>query len=102
MTTIAKFTREQIFEFLQRSINNTLIASGKAPVDLNWDMKPLLAITDLDSQMGVEVTLDIELQLGVDVDLGINVLIDSEGARPKARTVRETVAYIRRILAKSS
>jgi hypothetical protein len=102
MDTTQKYTRQQIFELLGHAINRSLKASGKQAVSLSWDMKPLLAIADLDSQMGVEVTLELELALGVAIDLGTNLLIEDSGATPRARKVKETVSAILSTLGGSS
>jgi hypothetical protein len=85
MSTAQRYTRQQLFELLEQAINKSLTASGKQTVSLSWDMKPLSAIADLDSQMGVEVTLELELALGDEVNLGTNLLVeDSEAPPPTA------------------
>jgi hypothetical protein len=65
-------------------------------------MKPLLAIDGLDSQMGVEVTLELELALGTDIDLGTNLLIEDSGTIPRARKVKDVVSAILSALGRSS
>jgi|SRR5581483_4313138 len=102
MSTAQKYTRQQLFELLEQAINKSLKASGKPPVSLSWEMKPLMAIDGLDSQMGVEVTLEIELALDPEIDLGTNLLLEDSGATPRARKVKEVIGAILSILSRSS
>jgi acyl carrier protein len=91
-TTMGEF-KQTVREALCQAIAATLQRGGRQVPQFKDADRPVKDYDGLDSQCGLEVTVELEEALGVN-DLGNNIFIKGTGRAARARCLSEVVANI--------
>jgi len=89
-------SREHVAAAVADAIAESLRRSGREVPAFSEKLRPLKDIAGFDSPLGVEVTVDLEIRFGI--ELPNNVFIKHVGGQPRARTFREVVDVMVRML----
>jgi hypothetical protein len=85
--------KQTIRDSLCRAITTTLRRSGRQVPQFKDADRPVKDYDGLDSQCGLEVTVELEEMLGVG-DLGNNIFVKGTGKVARARSICEIVSNI--------